>query len=476
MKFKFLGESFLLESETAERLYFEYANHCPIIDYHCHLSPIDIAQNRKFGDITEAWLEGDHYKWRAMRANGISEAYITGARSNKEKFGAWAATVPYTMRNPLYHWTHLELQRYFGIDELLDANSAFEIYTESSKQLGTDAYTTRSLLQKMNVEVVCTSDDPTDDLSYHQQIANESFAINVLPTWRPDPLLHVHKVKNYKAYVEKLAVSAYIDINNYDDLLEAIDVRHAAFHGIGCVLADHGLNYFTSSEAGPHTMKSLFDKVMSGRELSKEECDTYQSGLMHELCLMNHKRNWTQQFHVGALRNSNTRKERTLGPNTGFDSIGASQNPRDVANFLDRLDDNNNLASTILYNSNPSDNYMYGAMAGNYQDGTKAGKIQFGAAWWFLDQKEGMEMQINALSNLGLISRFVGMVTDSRSFLSFPRHEYFRRILCNMIGKEIEQGLLPNDIGFIGQMVADICYHNAKNYFGFKAKSMVELT
>ena len=468
MKKTFLGKNFLLQTQTAFRLYYEYAETCPIIDYHCHLPPADIASNRQFTNLTELWLEGDHYKWRAMRANGIAEKFITGDASPKEKFQAWAQTVPNTLRNPLYHWTHLELRRYFGISDLLSKETADRIYTRANELINTSEFKVVNLLRKMKVELVCTSDDPIDDLSHHQFASKNGKGILVLPTWRPDRLLNISNQEAFNYYLEQLSQASGVTISGFDDFLEAIKNRHDYFHSFGCRLADHGLSHFVSKKFTHLALSKIFKAIRQRDQLNEDQILIFQSGMMHLLAVMNFEKGWVQQFHVGALRNTNPRLIKELGPNTGFDSIGSSQNAEDLSRFLGGLDQHKQLAPTILYNNNPTDNYMYATMIGNYQDGSIPGKMQFGAAWWFLDQKEGIEMQINALSNLGLLSKFVGMVTDSRSFLSFPRHEYFRRILCNILGGEIEEGLLPNDLNLIGNLIKDICYNNAKNYFGFE--------
>ena len=464
----FLGEHFLLSNSTAQKLYFDYAKACPIIDFHSHLPPNDIASDRQFEDLTELWLEGDHYKWRAMRANGISEDYITGTKSNFEKFKAWAKTVPYTIRNPLYHWTHLELQRYFDITDILAPETATKVFQEANERIATPDYSVRSLLQMMNVQISCTTDDPSDDLSPHREVKEESFGIQMLPTWRPDALLKIDDPDAFMKYLGKLGLMEDQEITSFKEYLDVIKKRHDHFHQMGCKVADHGLDRFVYSDFTIQAMSNVFDRICQGKKVSQEESDLFKSGMLHMLATMNHEKGWVQQYHVGAIRNTNSRGLRTLGPDTGFDSIGTSQRAEEMASFLGRLDDTNQLAPTILYNNNPSDNYLFATMVGNFQDGSKPGKMQFGASWWFLDQKEGIEMQLNTLSNIGLLSRFVGMVTDSRSFLSFPRHEYFRRILCSILGKEIEEGLIPNDLEFIGDMIQDICYRNALDYFNFK--------
>ena len=463
----FLNEDFLLQTPTASRLYHEYAKDMPIIDYHNHLPPDQIAQNKNFENLTQTWLYGDHYKWRGMRANGVDESYCTGNKSDYEKFEKWAETVPYTMRNPLYHWTHLELQRYFGITEILNPASAKRIYEDCSAKIITPEFSVRSLLIKMKVEVACTTDDPMDSLEHHQAIQKEgTFQTKILPTFRPDKFILIEN-PNFKDFVQKLGSIVNSDINSFSELLKALRQRADFFASMGCRLADHGLEQIYAIEFTEATANAVFEKVILGKEISLQEALTYKSAILHALGVMYYSLGWTQQFHLGALRNNNARALRTLGPDTGWDSIGDWSQAKAISKFLDRLDEHNQLAQTIIYNLNPRDNEMIAAMIGNFNDGSVVGKIQFGSGWWFLDQKDGMEKQMNALSNMGLLSRFVGMLTDSRSFLSFPRHEYFRRILCNLLGNEIENGELPNDIEWIGQMVQNICYHNAKEYFKF---------
>lgn len=464
---EFLDEDFLLESNTAQRLYHDYAKGQPIIDYHCHLSPEEIANNRIYNDITEAWLEGDHYKWRAMRANGVNERYCTGNASNKEKFLKWAETVPYTMRNPLYHWTHLELRRYFGIQQLLNEHTADEVFQEASHKISQPDFGTRGLLRKMNVKVVCTTDDPTDSLEHHRKIKEDNFEIKILPTFRPDKAMAVENTEAFNLYIEKLSKAAALEISRFSDFIDALQKRHDFFADMGCKLSDHGLETLYAEDYTDAEIENIFDKLRSKKDLTETEVLKFKSAMLIILARMDHEKGWTQQFHLGAIRNNNPRMLRELGPDTGFDSIGDFSMARAMSGFFGKLDDTNQLAKTIIYNLNPRDNYLFATMAGNYQDGSVAGKMQFGSGWWFLDQKEGMEWQMNALSNLGLLSRFIGMLTDSRSFLSYPRHEYFRRILCNLLGKDVEKGLLPNDIDFIGQMVKNICYNNANEYFEF---------
>lgn len=464
---EFLDQHFLLENEYAQILYEQFAAPMPIVDYHNHLSPKDIATNRRFDNITEIWLEGDHYKWRAMRINGIPEKYITGDASPEEKFARWAETVPYTLRNPLYHWTHLELKNYFGIDQLLQKASASEIYRTCSAMLQQEAYHTRGLLQKMQVEVVCTTDDPIDSLEHHIAFAAEAHELKMYPTFRPDKAFAVEGGVRYVEYLAKLGASASITINNFDDLLQALQRRVDFFDSHGCRAADHGLEQLYHHPQALQLAEGIFRKVKDGKELTGEEVHAFKAAVLIHLGRMYHGKGWVQQFHLGALRNNNSRLLEKLGPDTGFDSIGDYSQAQMMSAFFDALDRTDQLPKTILYNNNPSDNEVFATMLGNFCDGTIPGKMQFGSGWWFLDQKDGMERQINALSNMGLLSRFVGMVTDSRSFLSFPRHEYFRRVLCNLWGKDIQRGEVPDDISLIGEMVEKICYYNAKRYFNF---------
>ncbi|MDD3080370.1 MAG: glucuronate isomerase [Paludibacter sp.] len=465
----FLDENFLLQTETAQKLYHEHAAKQPIIDYHCHLIPSMVANDHQFKSLTEIWLGGDHYKWRAMRTNGIDEKYCTGNdTSDWEKFEKWAETVPYTMRNPLYHWTHLELKTAFGIEKLLSPKTAREIYEECTAKLQTPEYSARNLMRKYNVKVVCTTDDPVDNLEYHIKTKNDGFEIKMLPTWRPDKAMAVESSANFIAYVEQLAKVSGITISTFDDMIIALRKRQDFFAEMGCKLSDHGIEEFYAEDYTEAEIKAIFNKIYGGKELTHEEILKFKSAMMVIFAEMDWEKGWTQQFHYGAIRNNNTRLFRQLGPDTGFDSIGTFNTSKSLSKFLDRLDTNNKLTKTILYNLNPADNEMIATMLGNFQDGSVAGKIQFGSGWWFLDQKDGMEKQLNSLSLLGLLSRFVGMLTDSRSFLSYPRHEYFRRTLCNLLGNDVEQGLLPHqELEFIGKMVENISYNNAKNFFNF---------
>lgn len=465
---QFLDENFLLSNTTAQRLYHEYAKDMPIIDYHNHLPPNEVAADKNFENITRVWLNGDHYKWRAMRANGVEEAYITGDKSDWEKFRAWSATVPYTLRNPLYHWTHLELQRYFGITDILNADTAKSIYDETSALLQAKEFSVRGLLEKMNVKLICTTDDPVDNLEYHQQIRNDNWSTKVLPAFRPDKAMNVDDVNTFNNYLTTLEKAADVSISTYNEYLAALKRRHDYFVTNHSSVSDHGLEEIYAEDYTATEIAGIFAKIRSGGALTLEENRKFKSAMLVTFAEWDHEKGFVQQYHLGALRNNNSRMLKQLGPDTGWDSIGDFSQARALAKFLDRLDRNNTLAKTIIYNLNPADNELFATMIGNFNDGSAAGKIQWGSAWWFLDQKDGMTKQINALSNMGLLSRFVGMLTDSRSFLSFPRHEYFRRLLCNMFGEEVENGELPNDIEWIGKVIQDICYNNAKNYFNWQ--------
>jgi glucuronate isomerase len=466
---EFITEDFLLQTKTAKLLYHEHAEKMPIYDYHCHLPANQIATDHRFGNLTQIWLYGDHYKWRAMRANGIPEKYITGDASDFEKFEKWAQTVPYSLRNPLYHWTHLELKRYFDIgDKLLNTDTAKKIYERCSEMLKTPEFSCRSLIQKANVKLLCTTEDPLDSLEHHQKIRNDFFEIAVHTAFRPDKAMAVENLAALNAWIDKLECLCEIEIIDFHSYIEAIRQRHYYFHENGCRLSDHGLETVYAEDYTESEIKKIYDKIRSGKTLDSLERLKFKSAMMVEFALMDYEAGWVQQLHLGALRNNNRRMLKSLGPDTGFDSIGDFETARPLAKFLDTLDKNNELPKTILYNLNPRDNELIATMVGNFQDGSSAGKIQYGSAWWFLDQKDGMEKQINVLSNMGLLSRFVGMLTDSRSFLSYPRHEYFRRILCNMLGNDVEAGLLPDDTDLLGKMVEDICFNNATNYFPMK--------
>lgn len=468
---KFLDENFLLHTATAQRLYHEYAKDMPIIDYHCHLPPQQIAEDTRFENITQAWLYGDHYKWRAMRTNGIDESYCTGNRGDWEKFEQWAATVPYTLRNPLYHWTHLELQRYFNVHDILSPKTARDIYETCTSLIQTPEYSVRNLLRKMNVKVVCTTDDPVDSLEYHQQMKAEGFEIPILPAFRPDNAMNVSDPQKFNAYLKKLEGASGTSISSFDDFLYALQNRHDFFASMGCSVSDHGLEEIYAEDFTGSEIDAIFNKVHGGKNLNDSEQRKFKSAMLLHFAEWDWEKGWVQQFHLGALRNNNSRMMQTLGPDTGWDSIGDFSQARALSRFLDKLDTDNHLAKTILYNLNPSDNELMATMIGNFNDGSVAGKVQFGSGWWFLDQKDGMTRQLNALSNMGLLSRFVGMLTDSRSFLSFPRHEYFRRLLCDLLGTEVENGELPNDIEWIGSVVKDICFNNNKNYFNWQLET-----
>jgi glucuronate isomerase len=464
---KFLDDDFLLQTPTAQRLYHEYAKVMPIIDYHNHLPPDQIAADKRFENITQLWLYGDHYKWRAMRINGVDESYCTGNKSDYEKFEQWAATVPYTLRNPLYHWTHLELQRYFGVEEVLSCKNARQVYDTCTAQVQTPDFSVRQLLRKMNVKTVCTTDDPLDSLEYHRQIRESGFEIQVRPAFRPDKAMNADDPEALNDYIQKLEALTNRDIATYDDYLAALKQRHDFFAENGCSVSDHGLEQIYAEEYTEGEIKSIFAKIRNRQVLSAQEALQFKSAMLFEFALWDHEKGWVQQYHLGALRNNNSRLLRVLGPDTGWDSIGDFSQARALSRFLNRLDQDDRLTKTIIYNLNPADNELMATMIGNFNDGSVAGKVQWGSGWWFLDQKDGMIDQMNTLSNMGLLSRFVGMLTDSRSFLSFPRHEYFRRILCNLMGQDVENGELPNDLDWIGKVVQDICYNNAKEYFKF---------
>lgn len=464
---KFLDENFLLESKTAEALYHDFAKQMPVIDYHNHLIPEQMANDINFENITQAWLYGDHYKWRAMRANGIDEYYITGGASDLEKFKKWAETVPYTLRNPLYHWTHLELQRYFDVHEVLSADNAERIYNECTAKLQTPEYSVLNLLRKMNVKTLCTTDDPLDNLEFHQKLKNDGVDIKIFPAFRPDKAMNADDIAGLNAYINKLAELSGARINNLDDYLAALKARHDYFAANGCTVSDHGLEQIYAEDYTPEEVKVIFVKIRSNTVLTLEEVLKFKSAMLFEFALWDHEKGWVQQYHLGALRNNNNRLLSQLGPDTGFDSIGDFSQAKQLSRFLNNLDSQNRLAKTILYNLNPGDNELMATMIGNYNDGTVAGKVQWGSGWWFLDQKDGMIKQLNTLSNMGLLSRFVGMLTDSRSFLSYPRHEYFRRILCNLFGEDVEKGELPDNREWLGKVIQDICYNNAKEYFKF---------
>ncbi|MCF4101056.1 glucuronate isomerase [Gillisia sp. M10.2A] len=463
---KFIHEDFLLYNEYAKDLYIKYAKDQPIIDYHNHLSPKAIAEDHSFENISQVWLAGDHYKWRAMRTLGVDEKFITGDASDKEKFMAWAKTVPFTLRNPLYHWTHLELKRYFGIDELLNEESAERIYEEVNRKLQQPENSCRGLLRKMNVQTLCTTEDPTDTLEYHKQLAESDFDIKVSTAFRPDKAILID-ADGYNDYVKLLGEAAGIAINSYEEFKKALRNRIEYFDKNGCKLCDHGLNFISFEDFEEGEIAAIFQKKQKGTELSGLEVEKFKAASLLFLCENYHEFGWVQQFHLGALRNNNKRMLKELGPDTGWDSIGDYGQAENLSAFLDTLDSKDKLTKTILYNLNPADNEIFATMVGNFNDGSVKGKVQFGSGWWFLDQKDGIIKQLNALSNMGMVSCFIGMLTDSRSFLSFPRHEYFRRVLCNLFGEEMEVGELPDDMELVGKIISDISYNNAKEYFNF---------
>jgi glucuronate isomerase len=461
----FIHENFLLETKTAQRLFHTYAAHQPIIDYHCHLPPKDVADDRRFANLFEIWLEGDHYKWRAMRASGVPERFCTGDAAPHEKFLAWAGTVPQTLRNPLYHWTHLELKRYFGIDELLDEKTAGSVWDRANEALTSPQLSAKGILGKFCVKAVCTTDDPAEPLTYHETIAASGLPTKIYPTFRADRLMDPHQPEVFNPWIDKLGKTANVDIAQLQDLLDALGKRHQAFHDFGGRLSDHGLDQCYAADCTDAQAKSIFDKARAGRAATPEEREAFASYIMVYFGRLDAEKGWTKQLHLGARRNANTRALKSLGRDTGYDSIGDLPQIDALGRYLDRLEQANALPKMVIYNLNPADNYAFATMIGNFQDGSVAGKIQFGSGWWFLDQKEAMEWQLNALSNNALLAHFVGMLTDSRSFMSYPRHEYFRRVLCNLLGREMETGELPNDDAMIGAMVERICYKNSEKFF-----------
>jgi len=462
----YMHDNFLLHNKTAEYLYHEHAVKMPIYDYHCHLPAAQIAEDKRFENLTAIWLAGDHYKWRAMRTNGIDEKYITGLASDYEKFQKWAETVPYCLRNPLYHWTHLELKKPFGItDKVLNSDTAKVVYNTCGEKLQTTAFSVRNIMRSWNVKLVCTTEDPTDTLDYHLAIRKSGFEIAVHTAWRPDKAMAVDNPALFNTWTDKLAGLTNTHIKDFDSFLSAIRKRQEYFHANGCRVSDHGLDKMYAADYTEAEIKDIFNKVRSCKPITVQQVELFKSAMLYELCLMNAEKGWVQQFHLGVLRNNNSRMFAKLGPDTGFDSIGDFNLAAPMVKLFDRLNSRNNLCRTILYNINPKDNEVMATMLGNFQDGSCPGKMQLGSGWWFLDQMDGMIKQMNTLSNLGLLSRFVGMLTDSRSFLSYSRHEYFRRILCNLLGEEVEKGFWPNDKKWLGQMIENVCYNNARHYF-----------
>lgn len=458
----FLDDNFLLSNKVSQRLYHQYAAPQPILDFHCHLPPKDIAENRRFSNLYEIWLAGDHYKWRAMRANGVAERYTTGDASAYEKFLAWARTVPYTLRNPLYQWTHLELERYFGITDLLDEKSAPSIWERANAALAQDL-TAHGILRRFRVEVVCTTDDPTDELGHHRSIAKSGLSTRVFPTFRPDKALAIGSPE-FLTWTGKLSKAANVDIRNFTSFLDALRKRHDEFHGLGCRLSDHGLDYCYATPCSESAAAAIFDKSRKSRPVSEEEATQFASLMMLFFGRLDRERGWAKQLHLGALRNVNSAARTAIGPDAGYDTVGDFPQIRPLAAYLDLLARENALPRMILYNNNPTDTFAFATLTGCFQNGNEPGKIQYGTAWWFLDQKEGITAQLNALSNVGLLSRFIGMVTDSRSFMSYPRHEYFRRVLCDIVGKEVARGELPNEDTLLERLIEDVCYRNARSY------------
>jgi glucuronate isomerase len=460
----FISEDFLLSNSTARHLYHAFSEHEPILDYHCHLPVVEIAQNRQFRNLTEIWLEGDHYKWRAMRASGVDERYCTGDADPFEKFLAWARTVPHTLRNPLYHWTHLELKRYFGSDELLDESTARSIWDRANEQLRGAGLSAQGILKKFGVKLLCTTDDPADDLACHRVIQSSGCGTQVLPAYRPDKALQVHLPEKFNSWVERLEATSNVEIRNLNGFTDALRQRHDAFHELGARLSDHGLDRCPAKFCPEETASRIFDRAREGHAASPEEHEQFASYTMLFFGHLDAEKGWTKQLHLGAYRNASWQRLREIGENSGYDSMGDAAQIESLGAYLSRLEAEGALPKVILYNVNPTDNYAFATMAGNFPG------MQFGGAWWFMDQKEGMEWQLNALSNAGLLSRFVGMLTDSRSFMSYPRHEYFRRVLCNMLGKDIESGEIPNDESLVGPMIRNLCYGNARDYFGFEIR------
>ena len=464
----FMNDNFLLTNDTAVKLYHEYAKEMPIIDYHCHLSPKEISENKKYKNITEIWLGGDHYKWRAMRINGITEDYITGDKPDKEKFYKWAETMENSIGNPLYAWAHLELKRYFGIEDVLSTKTAEKIWNKANELLQRDEFSCKELIKKSNVKIICTTDDPVDTLEYHKEILEDKeFNVKILPTFRPDKAINIEK-DGFFEWLQKLENAANMKIADIDSLLKALGKRIEFFHETGCRLSDHGLDPIAFEHGESNEVDSIFKKILKKEILSEREIKVYKGQIMLFLGKEYAKREWTMQIHLGCMRNNNKKMFKLLGPDAGFDSVGDYNYVQDLSNFLDTLDSTNELPKTILYCLNPKDNYVLGSLIGCFQGDGIPGKIQFGSAWWFNDQKEGMIRQMTDLANLGLLPRFVGMLTDSRSFLSYTRHEYFRRILCNLISEWVENNEVPYDMELLGNIVKNISYNNAKNYFGIE--------
>lgn len=468
MRKSFIHSNFILQNDEAEKLYHEYAKDLPIVDFHNHLPPNEVSDDINFRNLTHIWLDGDHYKWRALRSCGVNEELITGNASDKEKFLAWAKTVPKTLKNPLYHWTHMELNNPFGInDRLLNEQTAESIWEECNAKLQQKEFSTQHLLRKNKVELVGTTDDPTDSLAYHAAFGKQDAGFRMVPTFRPDAGMEIEKGESFRTWVAKLESVSGISITSFHDFLEALENRHSYFHSLGCRASDHGIEMPYAASFTDSQITSIFDQVMKKESISENDSYLFKSAFLYHCGLMNHAKGWVMQFHIGPIRNTNSRMFSTLGANSGFDSIGDAQIGKSLAEMLNALDSEDKLPKTVLYNSNPRDNALFSAMAGNFQDGITPGKVQHGPPWWFLDQKNGIEEQIESLSNIGVLYEFIGMTTDSRSFLSFPRHDYFRRILCNILGTELKLGLIPNEPELIASYIERICYSNAKAYFQF---------
>ena len=459
----FIHDDFLLTNSYAVRLYHEFAQDEPILDFHNHLSPKEIAEDRRFNNLAEIWLEGDHYKWRALRANGIPEELVTGNGNSKEKYLAWAATIPHTLGNPLYHWTHLELKRCFDIDLLLSPETAEDVWEQAKEKLAEPDFSARGMLKRFQVKALCTTDDPAHPLTYHREIAQSNPICKVYPTFRPDQAWGIDQAQNFIEWIKALEQTSGKTIENFDSFLQALTERLESFQQLGSRLSDHSFPYFFSDFPSEQKAGKLFEQTLDGQNANRKEKEQFGAFIMLYLCRWYSLNGWTMQVHLGPLRNNSSHLLETFGHDAGTDSIGDWPQAEKMSAFLDRLDHESALPKTIVYNNNPADNFVLSTMLGNFQRDIP-GKMQFGSGWWHLDQRDGMEEQIKTLANTGLLSRFIGMLTDSRSFLSFPRHEYFRRILCNLLGKWMDEGFLPQETELVGNMAKQICYQNAKDF------------